>query len=123
MTPAARRRWRARAFDRALLLVVPAAAFMLLLFVYPFLYGLALSFKPKEGGALANYQHFFTTDNLWPTIWTTLRLALPATLDQRRPGAADRLQDAPQDALPALGDDDPGDADHARHRADRAKAC
>ena len=68
------------AFDRALLLVVPAAAFMLLLFVYPFLYGLALSFNPKEGGALANYSHFFTTDNLWPTIWTTLRLALPATL-------------------------------------------
>jgi putative spermidine/putrescine transport system permease protein len=53
---------------------------MLLLFVYPFLYGLALSFNPKEGGALANYSHFFTTDNLWPTIWTTLRLALPATL-------------------------------------------
>ena len=68
------------AFDRALLLVVPAAAFMLLLFVYPFLYGLALSFNPKEGGAFANYSHFFTTDNLWPTIWTTLRLALPATL-------------------------------------------
>jgi putative spermidine/putrescine transport system permease protein len=67
-------------FDRALLLVLPAAAFMLLLFVYPFLYGLALSFEPKQGGALGNYQHFFTTDNLWPTIWTTLRLALPATL-------------------------------------------
>src|SRR5215475_13478375 len=67
-------------FDRALLLVVPAAAFMLLLFVYPFLYGLGLSFAPKEGGALANYKHFFTTDNLYPTIWTTLRLALPATL-------------------------------------------
>ena len=59
---------------------LPAAAFMLLLFVYPFLYGLWLSFKPKEGGALANYAHFFTTDNLWPTIWTTLKLALPATL-------------------------------------------
>src|SRR5437773_1810359 len=67
-------------FDRTLLLVVPAAAFMLLLFIYPFLYGLGLSFEPKEGGALGNYQHFFTTDNLWPTIWTTLRLALPATL-------------------------------------------
>ena len=67
-------------FDRSLLLVVPAAAFMLLLFVYPFLYGLALSFNPKEGGALANYSHFFTTDNLWPTIWITLKLALPATL-------------------------------------------
>ena len=67
-------------FDRALLLVVPAAAFMLLLFVYPFVYGLLLSFNPKEGDWLANYRFFFTTDNEWPTIWTTLRLALPATL-------------------------------------------
>ena len=67
-------------FDRALLLVVPAAAFMLLLFIYPFIYGLLLSFNPKEGGALANYARFFTTDNLWPTIWVTLKLALPATL-------------------------------------------
>jgi putative spermidine/putrescine transport system permease protein len=67
-------------FDRALLLVLPAAAFMLILFVYPFLYGFELSFEPKAGGFLGNYKHFFTTDNLWPTIWTTLRLALPATL-------------------------------------------
>jgi len=67
-------------FDRTLLLVIPAAAFMLILFVYPFLYGLWLSFNPKEGGALANYHHFFTTDNLWPTIWITLKLALPATI-------------------------------------------
>ncbi|HEY2968164.1 MAG TPA: sugar ABC transporter permease [Casimicrobiaceae bacterium] len=66
--------------DPALLLVVPAAAFMLLLFVYPFLYGLLLSFNPKEGNWLANYKFFFTTDNEWPTIWTTLKLALPATL-------------------------------------------
>ncbi|HXX84689.1 MAG TPA: ABC transporter permease, partial [Casimicrobiaceae bacterium] len=65
-------------FDRTLLLVAPAAVFMLALFVYPFLYGLELSFEPKEGGVLGNYEHFFTTDNLWPTIWTTLRLALPA---------------------------------------------
>jgi putative spermidine/putrescine transport system permease protein len=75
-TPAAAR----APFDRALLLVMPAAAFMLLLFIYPFIYGLLLSFNPKSGGALANYTHFFTTDNLWPTIWTTLKLALPATL-------------------------------------------
>jgi putative spermidine/putrescine transport system permease protein len=66
--------------DRSLLLVIPAAAFMLLLFVYPFLYGLVLSFNPKEGGLLANYKYFFTTDNQWPTILTTLKLALPATL-------------------------------------------
>jgi putative spermidine/putrescine transport system permease protein len=67
-------------FDRALLLVLPATAFMLLLFIYPFAYGLLLSFEPQQGGWLANYRTFFTTDNLWPTIWTTLRLALPATL-------------------------------------------
>ncbi len=73
---AAPRAW----FDPALWLVVPAAAFMALLFIYPFLYGLALSFATKEGDWLANYTHFFTTDNLWPTIATTLKLALPATL-------------------------------------------
>ena len=67
-------------FDRTLLLVMPAALFMRLLFIYPFVYGLILSFEPAQGGWLANYQKFFTTDNLWPTIWTTLRLALPATL-------------------------------------------
>jgi putative spermidine/putrescine transport system permease protein len=67
-------------FDRTLLLVLPATAFMVLLFVYPFLYGLWLSLTPKEGGALGNYARFFTTDNLYPTIWTTLKLALPATL-------------------------------------------
>ena len=77
MTTAAKSRMP---LDPALLLVVPAAAFMLLLFVYPFLYGLLLSFNPKEGGWLANYKFFFTTDNEWPTIWTTLKLALPATV-------------------------------------------
>ena len=76
---------------------------MLLLFVYPFLYGLALSFNPKEGGALANYAHFFTTDNLWPTIWTTLRLALPATLINVGLRAADRLQDAREVAATSAG--------------------
>jgi putative spermidine/putrescine transport system permease protein len=48
--------------------------------VYPFLYGLGLSFTPKAGGWLANYQQFFASDRLWPTVWTTLKLALPATL-------------------------------------------
>jgi len=67
-------------FDRALLLAVPATLFMLLLFIYPFIYGLLLSFTPPQGDWLANYHKFFTTDNLWPTIWTTLRLALPATI-------------------------------------------
>src|SRR5205085_7575128 len=78
--PAPSATMRRATFDRTLLLVVPAAAFMLLVFVYPFLNGLVDSFEPKEGGWLANYSHFFTTDNLWPTIWTTLKLALPATI-------------------------------------------
>src|SRR6476660_827448 len=67
-------------FDRVLLLVVPAALFMVLLFIYPFVYGLILSFEPPQGGWLANYQKFFTTDNLWTTIGKTLQLALPATI-------------------------------------------
>ena len=67
-------------FDKSLLLLTPATVFMLLLFVYPFIYGLLLSFHPQEGGWLANYGKFFSTDNLWPTIATTLKLALPATL-------------------------------------------
>ena len=67
-------------FDRTLLLAVPATVFMLLLFIYPFFYGLALSFTPPKGDWLENYRKFFATDNLWPTIWTTLRLALPATI-------------------------------------------
>ena len=68
------------AFDRAILLVVPAASFMLLLFVYPFLYGLFLSFEPKDALTVENYRRFFSDERLWPTIWTTLRLALPVTI-------------------------------------------
>jgi len=71
---------RVAGFDKALLFVVPAAVFMLLLFVYPFVYGLVLSFEPKDAGALANYHKFFTSSRLWPTIGTTLKLALPATI-------------------------------------------
>ncbi|WP_394778927.1 ABC transporter permease [Undibacterium sp.] len=64
-------------------MLVPAVLFMLLVFVYPFGHGLLLSFKPldpSEGGAFANYIKFFNTDNLWVTIGTTLKLALPATI-------------------------------------------
>ncbi|APW36099.1 ABC transporter permease [Rhodoferax koreense] len=67
-------------FDRSLLLLVPATLFMVVLFVYPFIYGLQLSFRPMEGNWLANYTKFFTTDNLWSTIGTTLKLAVPATV-------------------------------------------
>jgi putative spermidine/putrescine transport system permease protein len=68
------------AADRTVLLVAPAAAAMVLLFIYPFLYGLVLSFRPNTGGVLGNYVAFFTSHRLWPTIFTTLRLAVPATV-------------------------------------------
>ncbi|MFZ6646992.1 ABC transporter permease [Undibacterium sp. TJN25] len=76
---AAGSRW----LDPVMWMLVPAVLFMLLVFVYPFGHGLLLSFKPldpSEGGAFANYIKFFNTDNLWMTIGTTLKLALPATL-------------------------------------------
>ena len=50
------------------LLVVPAAMFVVALFVYPFLYGLLLSFQPKAGGAFANYARFFSDPFLYDTI-------------------------------------------------------
>ena len=41
-----KQRLAARGFDSLTLLVVPAVLFLLLLFIYPFLYGLFLSFNP-----------------------------------------------------------------------------
>ncbi len=81
MTPAPRRRRLAeRGFDGVTLLVLPAALFVLLVFVYPFLYGLALSFAPKQGGWLNNYVRFFSDPYMYGTIRLTLRLAVPVTL-------------------------------------------
>ena len=67
-------------WDGTVLLVLPAVLVLLALFVYPFLYGLALSFHPKAGGALANYARFFSDPFLFRTIAATLWIALPATL-------------------------------------------
>ncbi|RQR01069.1 ABC transporter permease [Burkholderia stagnalis] len=62
-------------------LVTPALGFIVALFIYPFAYGLALSFQPTGGGgALANYVQFFTDAAMWPTVIVTLKLAVPATL-------------------------------------------
>ena len=70
-------RWK----DPAFWMLAPATLFILLVFVYPFLDGLILSFHPMNGGgALANYVTFFNDENLWRTIGTTMGLALPATL-------------------------------------------
>ena len=102
--------------DGVTLLVLPAVLFVLALFVYPFLYGFVLSFEPKKGGWLANYAKFFSDPFLYDTIGATLRLAVPATL-------LNVLLSMPVALRVRLmrnrraADHDPGDPDHARHRA------
>jgi putative spermidine/putrescine transport system permease protein len=75
-----RRQLAARGIDGVTLLVLPAALFLIALFIYPFLYGLVLSFTPKEGGWLANYARFFSDPFLYGTIGKTLWLAIPVTI-------------------------------------------
>ncbi|GAB0117758.1 ABC transporter permease [Acidisoma sp. 7E03] len=75
-----RQRLAARGIDGITLLVLPALLALLALFVYPFLYGLAVSFAPKVGPFYANYRKFFADPFLRSTIWHTLALALPTTV-------------------------------------------
>jgi putative spermidine/putrescine transport system permease protein len=69
-----------RGLDGVTLLILPAVFLIVALFVYPFLYGLVLSFQPKEGGWLANYQKFFSDPFLYETIGKTMWLAVPVTI-------------------------------------------
>ncbi|GGL11393.1 ABC transporter permease [Mangrovihabitans endophyticus] len=78
--PAWRHRLAERGIDRQLLLLLPALLAVLLLFIYPFGYGLGLSFQPDHGGVLGAYRDFFTDAYQRDTIGTTLRLSLPAAL-------------------------------------------
>lgn len=75
-----KQRLAARGLDGLTMLVLPAVIFVLALFIYPFLYGLFLSFAPKAGDAFANYAKFFSDSFLYGTIATTLWLALPVTI-------------------------------------------
>jgi putative spermidine/putrescine transport system permease protein len=77
---ALRHRLAERGVDRALLLAVPAAAAVIALFCYPFLYGLQLSFQPASGGVLGAYHEFFSTPFARKSIWQTFSLAIPASL-------------------------------------------
>lgn len=77
---ALRHRLAERGLDRQLLLLLPALALVLLLFVYPFVYGIGLSFQPDSGGVLDAYRDFFADAYQRDTITTTLGLSLPAAL-------------------------------------------
>jgi len=78
--PALRHRLAERGIDRQLLLLAPALLAVLILFVYPFAYGVGLSFQPSHGGTLGAYRDFFSDAYQRDTIWTTLKLSLPAAL-------------------------------------------
>ncbi|WP_024368132.1 ABC transporter permease [Arthrobacter sp. TB 26] len=80
--PALSHRLAERGIDKLLLLLLPALVFALVLFVYPFVYGLGLSFQPKTGGLFGAYVKFFTDPSVrgLDSIWVTLQLAVPAAL-------------------------------------------
>ncbi len=69
-------------FDRTLLLVVPAALFMLLLFVYPFLYGLLAVVRRRRRAELARQlpQVLHRPTICGRRSGRRCKLALPATL-------------------------------------------
>jgi putative spermidine/putrescine transport system permease protein len=84
-----------RGVTARLLLLVPAVVFALGLFVYPFLYGLGLTFQPLPatqaqwgGGLLANYLAFFRDAFTFDSVWITMRLALPVALFPSRSSCA-----------------------------------
>jgi putative spermidine/putrescine transport system permease protein len=70
-----------RGVDRTLLLLLPGLVFLIALFIYPFLYGLGLSFQPlKQTDPWYNYKNFFSDPYLRNSLIITLRIGLPAAL-------------------------------------------
>jgi putative spermidine/putrescine transport system permease protein len=76
-----RHRLKEHGLDGVTLLVLPGVVSVLVLFIYPFVYGLVLSFHPKNGGGVFdNYVTFFSNPYLYDTIATTLWIAIPVTV-------------------------------------------
>jgi len=66
----------------AFVCVLPSLLYVLVLFVYPFLHGIYVSFRPAKvtGLSLANYLAFFTDDWQYRTVWITFSIAVPNTV-------------------------------------------
>ena len=82
-----RHRLAERGIDTSLLMLVPALIFALALFIYPFSYGIGLTFQPSAatqqawgGGIFANYIAFFKDSFVFDSVWLTMRLALPVAV-------------------------------------------
>jgi putative spermidine/putrescine transport system permease protein len=86
-TASLRHRLAERGIDTSLLMLVPALILALALFIYPFSYGIGLTFQPSAaiqkawgGGVFANYVAFFKDSFIFDSVWLTMRLALPVAL-------------------------------------------
>jgi len=86
-TASLRHRLAERGVDTSLLMLLPALIFAAALFVYPFSYGIGLTFQPSPAiqeqwgsGVFANYVAFFKDPFIFDSIWLTMRLALPVAL-------------------------------------------
>jgi putative spermidine/putrescine transport system permease protein len=86
-TASLRHRLAERGIDTSLLMLVPAIIFAVALFVYPFSYGVGLTFQPSPAtqeqwgaGIWSNYVAFFRDPFIFDSIYLTMRLALPVAL-------------------------------------------
>jgi putative spermidine/putrescine transport system permease protein len=66
----------------AVLCLLPSVLYVIVMFVYPFCYGVYASLQPMKGPAwsLKNYVSFFTDAYQYNTIGTTFLLALPNSI-------------------------------------------
>lgn len=76
-----------RGIDRTLWLLLPGILFALVLFIYPFVYGMGLTIQPSAriadqwgNGIFANYIAFFNDPFIFDSVWITLKLAIPVAL-------------------------------------------
>jgi len=66
---------------RLAVLLLPSVAYLLVMFVFPFAYGVLLSLAPGARGlSLANYLAFFLDPWQARTIWVTASIAVPNTV-------------------------------------------
>jgi len=66
----------------AIFCLLPSFLYVMVMFVYPFLYGIYLSVHPlkADGFSLANYIAFFTDQYQYKTVGITFRIAVPNTI-------------------------------------------
>ncbi len=63
-------------------MVLPAVLFLIVVFIYPFIYALKMSFTIGDEGTVtfANYIRFFQDSVEMKTVWNTLVISVPVTI-------------------------------------------